>query len=59
MVQESKPSWLDKLRDRRRARRERAVERQRRRAEHERTLERAGKAGGSSGDIGSGSIGGG
>ena len=59
MAQESKHSWLDKLRDKRRARRERAVERQRRRAEHERTLERAGKARGSSGDIGGGSIGGG
>ena len=59
MAQETKHTWLDKLRDKRRGRRERAVERQRRRAEHERTLERAGKARGSSGDIGGGSIGGG
>jgi hypothetical protein len=57
MGEKAKRTWLDKLRDVRRARRDRAVERQRHREEHQRGLERAGKVGGS-GDIGGGSIGG-
>lgn len=47
MTGEAKHRWIDKLRERWRARRERTAERQRHRSEHERALQRAGKAGGS------------
>jgi hypothetical protein len=40
--------WLDKLRDWRRSRRERAVERKRHRSEHVRRMESAGKSPGGS-----------
>jgi hypothetical protein len=53
MARESKPKWLDRLWERRRERRERALERQRHRTAHQRDLERAGKVGGSM-DIGAG-----
>ena len=56
MAEESKPKWLDKLRQRRRARRARTVDRQRQRAEHERELERSGKVGRGSVNAGAGGM---
>jgi hypothetical protein len=44
MPEQAKSGWLDRLRERRRARRERSVDRQRHREEHQRDLERQGKA---------------
>jgi hypothetical protein len=56
MAEESKPKWLDKLRQRRQARRARTVDRQRQRSEHQRELERSGKAGRGSVDLGAGGM---